>query len=189
METKAPIGPDITLRIRRSCDWAYVLVCGLGCPLFFWAAIWADFAEDDFTGMQFEAAVKLLFQIIGPIGFNIVAAIFAAVTGAVAIGAVWRLRDPSPSLIARPGALELHRTIYHRAIPWNEIEAVSITKDRPTKLEFKLSRRIISFYSPLSSRRVQIPLMITDWTYRQARKNVVQMRRWKRECTDGGSLG
>ena len=185
METKAPIGPAITLRIRRSCDWAYVLVCGLGCPLFFWAAIWADFAEGDFTGMKFEALVNLLFQIIGPIGFNIVAAIFAAVTGAVAIGAVWRLRDPSPTLVAGPVALEFHRTIYHRAIPWNEIEAVRITSGRPTQLEIKLSHRIISFYKPLTSRSVQIPLMVTDWTYRQAEKNVREMRRWKRESAKG----
>lgn len=187
MDTKLQAGFPIHLRIRRSCNWTYVIICGLGCPLFFWGSIWGfvDLTDSDLTGVQLEAAVKLVFQVIGPIGFQVISAIGAAVTGAVGIGALWRLRDPSPTLVAGPAALELHRTIYHRAIPWNEIEAVRITTGRPTQLEFKLSHRIISFYKPLTSRSVRIPLMVTDWTYRQAEKNVREMRRWKRESAKG----
>ncbi len=173
---------SIYLRIRRSCDWTYAVICTIGFFLFSWAAVWArDLTPQDLIGIRFEKLVAALLQLIGPTGFRTVTGLMAAVTGAIAIGAIWRLRDPRFSLTATNSGLVFHPSICSRPLAWSDVEKITITSGKPKKFSIKLRYRYLSLYMPLSSRTVEIPLMVSGWKYRQAQKNISQMKRWSRE--------
>jgi hypothetical protein len=180
---KRIVDSQLELRIRSSCEWTYVVICGIGCPLGLWG-IWgfADFDAQQFSGQRHEWLEILLFRAAGAPGFQFVAAVMGMIAGAVGIGAIWRLLDQRPSISAGPDGVLCHPSICPAALTWNEVENIEITKNFPRNLSIKLHERRISLYMPITERHVNIPLGVSGWTYREAEENVAQMRRWKRDA-------
>lgn len=169
------------LRIKRSCEWTYVIVGFLGFVLFSWGIIdFRDLSLESLEGARFGQLAIALFYIIGPNGFRIIAVVVAALSGATCGGAYWRLRDSRPSLTANSDGLTFHPSIFPRPLRWSEVQNVEITADRPTQLRIYLPHRALSLYLPTSGTSVRIPIMVTGWTYREARQRVGQMNRWRR---------
>lgn len=173
----------IELRIKKSTEWT-VAVLGL---IFFFSCAWAvfigfvDLSANDFRGMRSEALIGLLFSFFGAGGFRLLAAFAGVCSGAVAIGALWRLNDSRPSLLASPDSFWLHPSILGRDVGWADLADIRITRGSPTQLSLVFTKHHISLYSPIPSRKVRIPIVATGWSYRTAETNLRSFRKWRRD--------
>ena len=175
---------QIEMGISKVSEVIYIVTCGLAFPSLLWAAIFgfADLTPEGLSGIKFEGPVVLLLSVIGPLGFQLIAGAVALMTGAVGMGAVWRLRDPRPTLIANASGLVFHPSLYPRVLLWHEIERISLTQGRATQFRFVLLHWKLTLHTPVPTKRIDIALVACRLSYRQAERNMRLMRRWQREA-------
>lgn len=179
---EADADAPVELRWRTSSEWLLAVCYAIASLGSAWAAVWglANLTESDLRGGRLAGLFEALFRLIGPLGFRLGVAVVAVWTGALAVGALWRLRDALPAFTADANGMVFHPSIHRGALAWSDVERIDITEGRQPELVFRLKRRFWSLYVPLTGRSIDLILTAFVMSDREVENLLRRMRRWQR---------
>ena len=179
---EADADAPVELRWRTSSEWLLAVCYAIASLGSAWAAVcgFANLTENDLRGGRFAGLFEALFRLIGPLGFRLGVAVVALWTGALAAGALWRLRDSVPAFTADAKGVVFHPSIHRGALEWSDVERIDITGGKQPELMFRLKRRFWSLYVPQTGRSIGLILRAFVVSDREMESLLHRMRRWQR---------
>ena len=176
MSEMAPVTPPMTadeaaieMRIVSATDWTWAIVCGVGCVAFGTGAV-----------LGWPAGRSPLHD-IGVIAalYRVFAVGMAYMAGAIAAGAVWRLVDRRPVMVATADGLRFHPSFLKAGLAWREVKWVGLKSGPHTQLGVRLKFRFWSLTYPFTASEIAIPVMTVGWSAREARARARTLRQWR----------
>ena len=179
----------ISIRTTRASDCIITVIGAAGGTLaLIVTTVSSDSELTDFSGMRAEAILTLITSLVGAGGFRFLLALFSFWLVMIGLGAIWRLLDQRPAMVADTHGVTFHPSLHGATVSWERVERIGIAGSRPAHIEIVLKRRFWSPRAPFTARTVKINLTEARLSYRDAVRLVGMVRRLhrseKRRMTD-----